>query len=168
MECYPDWASKASLRSRSRRKLPQTGKLVFPETRQSKEKDQMNKNRGFSMLIFQSIRANLIICVIEWWGAVYRREWEYRGWQGQGREGLDCHDTKPQFNIYPAGKSSISPILVTSGSHLLAEQDPVKARSYRQDQDHLVAGRLITQLQKGKILRAVPNPKGIQAHWECG
>lgn len=29
-------------------------------------------------------------------------------WEGQGKKGLDCHDTKPQVNIYQSGKSSVS------------------------------------------------------------
>ena len=72
---------------------------------------------------------NLTVCVTEWWVTMNGREGVSRARQSQARRGFNCCETKPQVNIYLAGKELCPLPIPTSGSHLLTEPGQVKADS---------------------------------------
>lgn len=104
---------------------------------------------------------NVKVCEIEWRGAVCRRG--SRLWQARTREALMARIPNHK-SIFTQRKELCFPPYLQLLGVWLAEQGLVKAGSLGQVWDQLVAGRLIILLQRVKILRALPNPKGTQPH----
>lgn len=104
---------------------------------------------------------NVKVCEIEWWGAVCRRGSHL--WQARAREALMAK-IKNHKSIFTQRKELCLPPCLQLLGVWLAEQGWVKADSWGYVWDHLVAGNLIIMLQRVKILRVLPNPKGTQVH----
>lgn len=156
------------------RVLARLGQQGFPEAWKWEEASARLKSRGkriqktqrnniefFLILNFQLTMENVKVCEIEWRGAVCRRG--SRLWQARTREALMARIPNHK-SIFTQRKELCFPPCLQLLGVWLAEQGLVKAGSWGQVWDHLVAGSLIILLQRVKILRALPNPKGTQPH----
>ena len=125
--------------------------------------DSKEQYRVFLIFNFQLTMENVKVCEIEWWGGSVQKG--VLPVAGPDKRGLDGQDIKPQINIYPAERA-LSSLLFTASGYLAGWARLGEIRLLGASLGHLVAGSLIILLQRVKILRALPNPKGTQAHWE--
>lgn len=108
---------------------------------------------------------NLGVCVTEWGGDSVQEGVGAQSVAGPGGKGRHCPETKPQINVSRRGRA------VRPGPSFReppAAARPGQGRLLVASVEHLVAGGLMVLLQKVKILRALPNSKKLEAHWEGG